>query len=432
MTRLRFSDVRSALPELDELRPLLDHLLSSSLPDTARQWSASAELQTADARLVDSDDLAEAVAMLANREHEHLSRIYDAVGQAVVQLGRGQSDSAASLLLDAARFEEGRNRADRAAAYAQAACRIASSGGNASTAALALRRQARATRTLGRLTEAERLYESGHQLAVAVGDSRGAAEAAIGVGNVLEEQGRWVTSADWYRAALDQLDSSVKPPPETWHAHLNMHVVLRSRGEIEESMRWLRSAEQIALTLGDASAGAFVQNAWGQVHMAKGAFPAAERHFRDALGRSEGPRARVTIQLNLAECLLAQGRTLDAAETAREAEREAVVGEIATKLPEVYRLLGRIAAARGNPDAFVLFEHALELIRDRGTSPLEEAITLQAYADSMTSEADQAIAQDLRERAIELFRTVGVHGLRQTWADSYGWGRERGDEGGPA
>jgi tetratricopeptide (TPR) repeat protein len=429
MTRLRLADVRKALPELDELRPVLDHLLAGSSPDPARQWSGSAELQTADARLVDADGLAGDLAMLATREHEHLSRIYDAVGQAIVQLGRGQRDAAASRLLDAARLEEGRNRPDRAAAYAEAAGAMASAGGAAATTALALRRQARATRSLGRLSEAERLYRAGHQLAVAIGDRRGAAEAAIGAGNVLEEQGRWASSAEWYRAALDQLDAIAGPVPESWHAHLNMHVVLRSRGEIEESLRWLRKAEQLSIELGDTSADAFIQNAWGQVHMTKGAFSTAERHFRDALQRVDGPRARVTIRLNLAESLLAQRRGLDAAEAAREAEREAVVGEVPAKLPEVYRLLGRIAAARGNPDAFVLFEHALDLVREQDLSPLEEAVTLQAYADSATT--DQELAQSLRDRSTEVFRSIGISGPRQPWADSYGDGGNGGDGGSP-
>jgi tetratricopeptide (TPR) repeat protein len=429
MMRLRVADVRKALPELDELRPLLDHLLERSVPDSPRQWSGSGELQTADARLVTADDLERALTAVASQEYEHLSRIYGAVGQAIARLGAGEHDAAASQLLDAARLEEGRNRPDRAEAYAAAASRVAKSGGSAGTAALALRRQARATRALGRLMDAERLYAAGHSLAAAVGDHRGAAEAAIGAGNVLEEQGQWTGSAGWYHTALDLLEPAGELVPESWHAHLNMHVVLRSRGEVEESVRWLRQAEQIANALKDDSAAAFILNAWGQLHMARGAFPLAKKYLRDALLLCEGPRARVIIRLNLAEALLAQGRTLDAAEEAREAERDALAAGLAAKLPEVYRLLGRIAAAGRNPDAFVLFEHALHLIRDQAPSVLEEAITLQAYGEAMSRSGQNEVAQELQERALELFRTIGIEGPRKTWVDSYG-AAETADHGG--
>jgi hypothetical protein len=50
MTRLRFDDVARALPELDELRPVLDHLLAGSVPDPSRRWAGSGELGTAGAR----------------------------------------------------------------------------------------------------------------------------------------------------------------------------------------------------------------------------------------------------------------------------------------------------------------------------------------------------------------------------------------------
>ena len=123
---------------------------------------------------------------------------------------------------------------------------------------------------------------------------------------------------------------------------------------------------------------------------------------------------------NLGEALFALGRTLEAAEEVREAEREALAAGVTTKLPEVYRLLGRIAYARGNGEGFVLFERALEVSRERHLPPLEEALTLDAYASSLRRPEDSGRADELRSRAAEIFRRLGIAGSREQWADSFG------------
>jgi hypothetical protein len=123
--------------------------------------------------------------------------------------------------------------------------------------------------------------------------------------------------------------------------------------------------------------------------------------------------------LNLAEALLAQGRILDAAEQARIAEQEAILGGLAPKLPEVYRLLGRIASADREPDAFVLFERALELVRERSFPPIEEAMTLQAYAEHEARSGRDDVAQDLRREAEARFEALGISHMRHPWADVF-------------
>jgi tetratricopeptide (TPR) repeat protein len=183
----------------------------------------------------------------------------------------------------------------------------------------------------------------------------------------------------------------------------------------------------VAAALGDPSAAAIVQNAWGQLHMARGEFGPAMRRFRDALAEPAGAWARVNFRLNLGEALLAEGLTLEAAEETREAEREALGAGVASKLPEVYRLLGRVTAARGNADAFVLFERALEIVRERRLPRLEEAVTLQAYGDALRDQ-DPERAEELGERAAAMYRDLGIPGVRDTWAESYGLARDLPDD----
>ncbi len=426
MSRLTFDDVRKLLPELDELRPVLDHLLAGSIPDDKRRWAGSGDVETSGARLVEPDALSRAARSLADREHEHTTLLYEAVIDAIRRLSQGDDAGAAHAFLEAARLEEERDRPERAAGYAEAAYQI-SRDGDQRTGGLALRRRARAYRTLGRLTEAERDYRRAHETANAVGDPRGSSEAAIGVGNVLQDQGRWDDAEAWYQTALATLDDHGLQTAERWQALLNLHVVLRSKGSADESLRPLREAESAAAELDDGGARQFLENAWGQWHMVLGEFAEAEKRLRAAIDASTGAGAEVTIRLNLAETLFADDRPLEAAEEARRAEREAVVARLSQKLPEVYRILGRIAASRGNPDAFVLFERALEIIKKRRLPALEEAITLQAYADAEARSGELETSAGLQARADELYRELEINHRRGEWSDHYG--SRRPDDG---
>jgi tetratricopeptide (TPR) repeat protein len=431
MTPLRYDDVTAALPDLDELGPVRDHLLARSVPDPARRWSASGEVDSAGARLVASGDWASAAAELAARERDHLAGVYRSVLEAVAHLERGDGAAGARTLLEAAALEEGRDRPARAEAYAASASDLARAAGEPELAATAVRRRARAKRALRALAEAERLYVAGHEMARDVGDRVGAAEGAIGAGNVLEQQGRWREAAEWYTRSLELLPPLTEPRPEHWHALLNLHIALRSHGEVDESVEWLERASQVAEAVADPGAAVLIENARGQLHMARGAYAAAAEAFRTALSGAAGPWASVNFRLNLGEALLAQGRTLEAAEEVREAERDALRGGVAAKLPEVYRLLGRVAAARGNEGAFVLFERALAIGRARGLPAIEEALTLQAYAETLRG-SDPQRAAELAAHAEALYEEVGIHGERARWSDTFGVARDLPDgaEGG--
>ena len=427
MSPLTFDDVRRLLPELDELRPVLDHLLAGSIPDDKHRWAGSGDVETSGARLVEPDALSGAARTLADREHEHTTLLYEAVIDAIRHISRGDDGGATRAFLEAARLEEERDRPERAARYAEAAYQIAQEGGDQPTGGLALRRRARAYRTLGRLTEAERDYRRAHETANAVGDPRGSSEAAIGVGNVLQDEGRWDEAQAWYQTALATLDDHGLETAERWQALLNLHVVLRSKGSVDESLRPLREAESVAAGLDDGGAIQFLENARGQWHMVQGEFAEAERCLRAAIDASTGAGAEVTIRLNLAETLLADDRPLEAAEEARRAEREALVARLPQKLPEVYRILGRIAASEGNPDAFVLFERALEIIATQHLPELEEAVTLQAYAYAVARSGEVETSADLQARADELYRKLKISHRRSEWSDHYGSRRSDDD-----
>ena len=418
MPKLKLDELREALPDFDELRPLHEHMLMRSEPDSNRKWAGSGRLGTAGSRVASTDALDEASEMLAAQQAAKLRQLYRSLSRSLHALARGDRAEAADAMLEAAALEERSDRHDRAEGYAAAAYRVARDAENPAAAALALRRWARAARSRGDLVNALERYTRGYVAARALSDARGAAEAAVGAGNVLEEQGRWAEAAEWYHSALAELTQG-DGSPERWHALLNLHIVTRSRGAVEESLDYLAAAEREAQEIDPMASRPFLLNARGQLAMAAGAYSDAEAHFRSALRSADGARTRITIGLNLAEALLAQGRSLDAAESARESEREAIRAGLAPKLPEVYRLLGRIAAEEGDPDAFVFFERALELIHEGGLPALEEAQTLQAYAACEARSGDEGVARQLLHGAREMFTGLGVRHMRQAWADVF-------------
>jgi tetratricopeptide (TPR) repeat protein len=419
MKPLTLDELWEILPPHEELRPVLDFLLSRSVPDPGRSWTASGDLATVGDRQIQGDALAEGADDLAEEFHHHLVRLYGIVASALAHLAAGQPDQAGRAFLQLAELEESRDRPDRAEAWARAAHRVVRDERGGTVAAQALRRWGRAARRRGRLDEALLRYAEGFEISEALGDARAAAEAAIGAGNVLEEQGRWREAEGWYGRALTALDRDGQEPlPERWHALLNLHIVRRSQGRLEESRAPLEAAERVAGD--DEGAVVFLLNARGQLAQVQGQAESAEAHFRTALAAADGAGARVVVGLNLAECLLAQGRLLDAAETARRAELDAVTSGQIPRLPEVYRILGRIAATGDNPDAFVLFERALEIIRERDLPALERARTLQAYAEAEARRGETGAAQELRGQAVHLYHALGIKNARHPWSEYFG------------
>lgn len=414
-----FDSLRRLLPDLPELRPLLEAALRASVPDPDEAWTAAGELATVGARRVDPADLARQADRIAAGHRRHVDAVYEVVADVLSSKASGDGGSVVRALLRGAALEEEAGRTEGTMAFAMAAVDAARSNDHPALTTLALRRLARASRAAGDLDAASRLYEEALTGAQGLDDAEGLAEAAIGAGNVYEQRGRWDEAEARYQQARAALQTVDPPTPAHWHVLLNLHIVHRSRGDVERSVDWLDRASALAEALPDPAAVPLLENARGQLEMAREAPERAERHFVDALQAANGLWARSTIRLNLAESHLARDRLLDAAEHARDAERDAIVGGLSAKLPEVYRMLGRIAAATRNPDGFVLFERSLALSGDTGGLTFERAQTLQAYAMAEQALDHPEAASPLWIRAIEAYRSLGITGVRRPWADCF-------------
>ena len=418
MKPLTLDALREILPEIDEIRPIFSRVLSTSRSPESDLWAASTALGTAGARRGRLVEVAHDLSAITRGEVDHLRAIHTCIGQLLEALADGDAEAAASALLEAAALEEARERSERARAYADAAVRTLSGNGGSFLGLRALRRRARASRSLGRYAEALADYTVAWQGSDQLGDAQGAAEAAIGAGNVLEDQARWEDAESWYQTALSGIDRDAHEGPERWQALLNLSVVLRSRGALEEAREQLDAAERAAEAFEGEGAGVFFENARGQWFMAAGQFEEAIDHLTLALASANDARARIIVGLNLAEALHASGRTLEAAEEARRAELEAINARRPDRLPEVYRTLGRLAADEGSPDAFVLFERALALIEEHALPPIERARTLQFYAEAETAAGRSDTAETLHAAATAAYEVMDIE-PRATWAETH-------------
>jgi hypothetical protein len=70
----------------------------------------------------------------------------------------------------------------------------------------------------------------------------------------------------------------------------------------------------------------------------------------------------------------------------------------------------------------------LQVTRERGLPILEDALTNQAYAESLGAQ-DPERASAMRARAAALYQELGIPGTHRPWADSHGLARELQNDG---
>jgi len=412
MKRLTVDQIQALLPEAEELRPLADRIMAVSVADDSRRWAASGELSTVGQRLVPLDIVEGEVESLVARVRDHVEGSYRGVLRALRAMERGDAGEAVDVLLELSSKEAGVRRFKEAEDYALTAVGIASSRGDQKRAVQALLHGARIARARADLEAASLRYRRAFELASSL-NHPDAVTAAVGSGNISVDRGLWDEAEDWYRKALELMDEIEYSGPQEWHAFLNLSIVDRMKGDLDRSEEWLGRAESAHAEHPEEAGPALLANARGQILLARGEPGRAEGPFRSAVGAAVDPDARVAMRVNLGECLLALGRVLEAGEEGRRAEREALLTSALSRLPEVYRLLGRVVGARNLEDGFVFFEKAMDVIRARGLPRFELAQTLEAYGEF---ELDRGLRESGIERlraAAAIYEGLGSHALAE-------------------
>lgn len=313
--------------------------------------------------------------------------------------------AAARRLVDAGEIEESHGRLDEAQRYFEKALELGRRPRDRSGEVLALRRLARVARTGGDLDRAIALYTRSREVAEDSRDGLGVAVGCLGVGNVLVDQGRWAEAREEYLRGVEVVTD--REMPEFVHLCTGLSVVERRLGDHAASEGWLERAASEGGVLADETAAAYLDHARARLHLSRGETEEAAAVFERALVRPLAPAARVVVLVNLAEAQLEGGRLSESEATARRAEDEAIAHGALSQLPHAYLVLGDIARRSGDPDGFVFFEQALDLVRERALPESEHAAVQRRYAlfDAALGHVESASAR-LRI-AMEIYRSLG-------------------------
>ncbi|HEY7770822.1 tetratricopeptide repeat protein [Longimicrobium sp.] len=416
---LKIDAALKAIPETDDLAHLRAALLSASRADGGLAWGSAGEYATIDMRVADPAALEGQIEELADRVRRRVERVMRHTVHALAAVERGDVADAARHLVAAGEVEEGEGRLLAARHFYERALEFGRKPRDRRGEGLALRRLGRVARAMGQWELSARRYEEGYEVSVAQRDEMGAVVACQGLGNVHVDQSRWGEARAWYLRGVERCPAR---PPTVEYVHLcvGLSVVERRLGDLDAAAEWLARGEKTAAAgLGDSVMG-FVDHAWGRLHLARGEAAEAESAFRRALARELDSVVRVAVMVGLSEPLLHQGRAGEAFTLAQDAEALAIHAGAVLKLPDVYRALGAAAAERGEAEAFLFYEQALEVCRDHGLPAFEAAATQHHYGRFETRRGDaEAAAARLRE-AHRLYTEMGARMEAEEVAEELG------------
>jgi tetratricopeptide (TPR) repeat protein len=403
---LKIDAALKAIPETDDLAHLREALLSASRADGALAWGSAEEYATIDVRAADPAALESQIEALADRVRRRVEQVMRHTVHALAALERGDAAEAARHLVAAGEVEEGERRLHEAQRFYERALELGRKPRERGAEGLALRRLGRVARAMGQWELAARRYQESLEVSVAQRDDVGAVVACQGLGNVHVDQSRWSEAREWYLRGVERCPPR---PPTAEYVHLcvGLSVVERRLGALDAAAEWLARGEESAAGLGDGLM-AYVDHGWGRLHLARGEAEDAESAFRRALGRELDAAFRVAVMVGLSEPLLRQGRTREALAVARDAEALAIHSRAVARLPDVYRALGAAAAERGDAEAFLFYEQALEVCRDHGLPVFEAAATQHHYGGFEARRGDFEAAAARLEEAYRLYAELGA------------------------
>lgn len=404
-TPIRLENAIAALPELDDLRPLREALVEASRPSEPLSRGAAARLATVDRRLTHLAAVEQRIPGLADRVRERTEAVMTHVVAALRSLEARDEAAAARRLVDAGEIEESHGRLDEAERYYEKALELGRRPRDRGGEVLALRRLARVARTGGGLDRALALYTRSREVAEDSRDGLGVAIGCLGAGHALADQGRWAEAREEYLRGVEVITD--REIPEFIHLCTGLSVVERRLGDHAESERWLDRAASEGGVLVDETAAAYLDHARARLHLSRGETEEAAAVLERALARPLAPAARVVALVNVAEAQLEGGRLRESEATARRAEGEAIAHGALSQLPHAYLVLGDIARRSGDPDGFVFFEQALELVRERALPEAEHAAVQRRYGlfDAALGHLESAAAR-LRI-AMGIYRSLG-------------------------
>ena len=390
---LRIEQALDSLPELEELAPLREALIDSARTELDEAWAASSVYSTVGRRVAQPALVEEMLPEIVERLRVRTEKVLRHAVAAVAALEAGDLAAAASALIAAGEIEEGAWRLDQAHGYYLKAAELGRKPRDRRGEALALTRLGRIARTRGELAEALRLYREGFDLCEAARDVAGMVVACTGIGNVYVDQGNWAEAGSWYRRGMEHVRD--RSSSEFLHLCNALSVIERRLGRLAESEEWLDLGERESSRAQDSPARGYLLHGRARLHLARGEVREAEALLRWMVEEEADPVARISGLTNLAEPLLLQGSTEEAEGVLREAEDLALRYRAVGHLAYVYEQMGNVARARKDPEGFIFFEQALDLVRHHRLPLAQQAGIQQAYGrfEGATGATESALAR---------------------------------------
>jgi tetratricopeptide (TPR) repeat protein len=398
------------LPDLEEVEELRLSFVGASVLDPETQWDSSRAYATIDKRVVSPERIEEVISDAEAAVHQHVARLFSGVRPLLRTLWDGNESEAACHLIELGERQEQSGRYRKARQCFQTALAVSLPLADKSAQILALRRIGRVALALGDLQEALNHYQRSGDLARDAQDLRGQVIAQTGRGNVLAVQGRWDEAEECYRGALHRAAESDEAEAyriERAQLYNNLGMVSTRQGRAEQAESWFQKALAIWSEASSSADLAICLHNQALLRERQGGREEARRILDQALDLPIPLALRATIEIDLAESYLADGKISQAVRLGREAEEHAIAARSPYYLAHMYRGLGNIARADGGEDGFIFFEKALQIAREKDYR-LVEGETLIDYARLRAQMGEGDEAQAYLETAREIFRELGA------------------------
>lgn len=411
-THATVDEIFRLFPDLEELEDLRLGIAAVAHPDEERMWSKSGVFSTVDGRVIFPRDVQRVADEAETKLHQHVNDLFASLKPVFDAFWSRDAAAAAMALIAVGEQQEKAGRLRKARDCFQAALEIALPLPDKGAQIVSLRRIGRMEKALGNLEDAAAYYRRSAELARDTGDIKNEVIALTGYGNVLLFQGRWAESEASYRAALERLDAAPDQDAlrlERAQLLYNSGTTSCRQGRAEEADRFLDKAQDILQSLDSPADLAICCHSRGMLRRMQGRQEEERECFHCALEQQAPPAIRAVIAIDLAQAYLTAGFTSEAIRYARKAEGYALAARSPYSIGETYRGLGVIGSNRGEENAIVFFEKALQIARDKEYLLLEGE-TLLEYARLRERMGDLDEARAYLWRALEIFDEVGsVH-----------------------
>ncbi|MBA4158546.1 MAG: tetratricopeptide repeat protein [Gemmatimonadetes bacterium] len=407
-------DIFPLLPDLSEMEDLRLGILAAALPDPQRTWDRSQLHSTIDKRVISADRLEATVAEMEVSAHGYVETLFSSLRPLFQAFFAGENLEAARCLIELGERQEATGRYRKARQCYGTALSLSLPLVDKRPQILALRRIGRVALALAELKDAILHYRRSAELAHHAGELHDRIIALTGCGNVLAVQGQGPDAERCYREALALLESAPQPKSlslERAQLYNNLGMIATRQDRITEAEQWLTEALDLWVILSSPVDLAVCYHNLGILRAAQGKRAEARTHFEEALRLDIPPSLRAGISVDLADAWLADGHSMQAKKSAREAEEYAITARSPYHLGHMYRGLGNIARVTEGDDGFTFFEKALEIAREKGY-PLLEGETLMEYALLRDQMGEREEAEAYLERAREIFIELGADRAR--------------------